>query len=124
MFAVNDRWNRKSCARACHIFSRLRGKRRLRSAGRIAALDSDIVDEPRVAERCGGEKPDRSLAARGYGAKGFGMARFEIIRDETRCGNGGPGSIERGLNVNSRIDVMGAAAKRRIKAWHKRALFG
>src|SRR5580704_4323027 len=123
MFAVNDRWNRTSCARACHVFRRLR-EIKAASAGRIAALDGDIVDEPRLAELCGGEKPDRSLAARGYGAKGFGMARFEIIRDETRCGNGGPGSIERGLNVNSRIDVMGAAAKRRIKAWHKRALFG
>ncbi len=52
------------------------------------------------------------------------MTGFEIIRDETRCGNGGPGSIERGLNANSRIDVMGAAAKHRIKAWRKRALFG
>ena len=81
------------------IFLPFRGKRRLRLTGRIAALKGDIVDEPRVAEFCGCEKPDRSLAARGDGAKGFGMTGFEIIRDETRCGNGGPGSIERGLNA-------------------------
>jgi hypothetical protein len=94
------------------------------SDGRIAALDSDIVDEPRVAEPCRCEKPDGSLATRRDRAKEFGMTGFEIVRDETRRGNSGPGSIERGLNANSRIDVMGAAAKRRIKAWRKRALFG
>src|SRR5580700_894304 len=98
-------------------------RRRLRLTGRIASLKGDIIDETRLAELCRGEKPDRSLAARRDGAKGFGMTRFEIVRDETGRGNSGPGSIERGINRNSPIDVLGAAAKRRMKAWRKRTLF-
>ncbi len=92
-------------------------------AGLIAGLNGDIVDEPRRAEPCRGQKPDRALAARGDGAKGFGMTGFEIIRDETRRGNGAPGSIESGFDGNSRIDVAGTAAKRRIQRRRKRAFF-
>ena len=76
----------------------------------------------RLAELCRGEKPDRSLAARRDGAQSFGMARFEIIRVETGRRESGPGSIESGFGGNSHIDVVRAAAKRRIKAWRKRAL--
>jgi hypothetical protein len=104
-------------------FLPLSGKRRHRLAGGVVALDRDIVDEPRVAEPCRGEKPDRSLAARGDWGKGFGMTGFEIIRDETRRRDSFPGGIESGLNRNSPFDVAGAPAKRRIKAGRKHAFF-
>ena len=90
----------------------------------IARLKGDIVDEPRLAEFCRGEKANRSLAARRDGAQGFGMTGFEIVHDETSRRESGVGSIERGFDGNSRIDVIGAAAKRRIKAWRTRAFFG
>jgi hypothetical protein len=49
--------------RSCLPYFFLLAGKKAPSACRIAALDGDIVDEPRLAELCGGEKPDRSLAA-------------------------------------------------------------